>query len=281
MQAKRVLFVDDEAGIRLTFPEILRLRGFEVRTAATVSEALCEITTQNFDILISDLNIGEPGDGFTVVSAMRRTQPECINLIITGFPAFENALSAIQRQVDDYLVKPAKVEHIISMIEKKLASKHPQAQPRPPMRLSRLLRDNMSEICDKVLSKMKVDPSLASVPLSDKARGGHLPTLVLEIADQLASAEPDLPTDQAIVSSFIHGKQRVADGYSISMLVTDTSILDEVVYDLVRERLLMMDTSNLVIDLKRFNHAIQMHLKGSIHAFWGETGSGTTRLDRG
>ncbi len=281
MQAKRVLFVDDEAGIRLTFPEILRLRGFEVSAVATVSEALCEITTHKFDILISDLNIGEPGDGFTVVSAMRRTQPECINLIITGFPAFENALSAIQRQVDDYLVKPAKVDHIISVIEKKLASTHPQSKPKPLMRLSALLRDNITEICEKVLTKMKVDPALASVPLSDGRRSEHLPTLVSEIANQLDSAEPDQPTDLAVVSSFIHGKKRVEDGYSISMLVSDTSILDEVVYDIVRERLLMMDTSNLVIDLKRFNHAIQMHLKGSIHAFWGETGSGTTRLDRG
>ncbi len=281
MQPKRVLFVDDEAGIRLTFPEILRLRGYDVIASATVLEALCEITTHKFDILISDLNIGEPGDGFTVVSAMRRTQPECINLIITGFPAFENALSAIQRQVDDYLVKPARVEQIISLIEDKLAAQHPHLQPKPPMRLSTLLRDGLAEICDKILTKMKVDPTLASVPLSDGRRGEYLPTLLMEIANQLDSAEPDLPTDQAIISSFTHGKQRVVDGYSISMLVIDTTILDGIVYDIVRERLLMLDTSNLMIDLKRFNQALQMHLKGSIHAFWGETGSGTTRLDRG
>jgi hypothetical protein len=34
------------------------------------------ITERKFDVLISDLNIGHPGDGFTVVSAMRRLQPE-------------------------------------------------------------------------------------------------------------------------------------------------------------------------------------------------------------
>src|SRR6266571_1910514 len=157
MQSKRVLFVDDEASLRLTFPEILKLWGFEVRTAATVSEALYEITTHAFDILISDLNIGEPGDGFTVVSAMRRTQPKCINLILTGFPAFENALSAIQRQVDDVLVKPAKIEQVIAVIEEKLAAKNPHNQPRPPMRISTLLRENMMEIREKVLLKMKVD----------------------------------------------------------------------------------------------------------------------------
>ena len=246
----------------------------------TVSEALCEITTHSFDILISDLNIGEPGDGFTVVSAMRRTQPSCINLILTGFPAFENALAAIQRQVDDYLLKPANVEQIIRMIEENLAGHH-QRLAKSPMRLSSLLRENMQEIRDKALLKMKVDPSLAAIELSDGGRVDHLPTILIEIANQLDSARPDEPTNLALVSSYTHGKQRAANGYSISMLVTDTAILDEVVYEMVRGRLLMLDTSNLVIDLMRFNHAIQMHLKGALHAFWAESGGSATRTDRG
>ena len=56
------------------------------------------------DVLIADLNVSPPGDGFTVVSAMRCTQPNCVNFILTGFPAFETALEAIRRHVDDYLL---------------------------------------------------------------------------------------------------------------------------------------------------------------------------------
>src|ERR1700685_580494 len=100
---KTVLFVDDEPSIRLTLAAILRQGGFEVTVAATVAEALREINTQYFDALISDLNIAEPGDGSIVVNAMRRTQPNCINLILTGYPAFETALEAIRNQVDDCL----------------------------------------------------------------------------------------------------------------------------------------------------------------------------------
>jgi YesN/AraC family two-component response regulator len=58
-------------------------------------------TKQTFDILVTDLNIGEPGDGFTVVSAIRRMQPDAAALIITGFPAFDNVLQAIRQQVND------------------------------------------------------------------------------------------------------------------------------------------------------------------------------------
>src|SRR5512138_400474 len=81
-----VLFVDDEPAIRDTLPQILRQRGHEVTVAATVAEALGQMTSRPFDLLIADLNIGEPGDGFTVVSAMRRTHPNCINIILTGYP---------------------------------------------------------------------------------------------------------------------------------------------------------------------------------------------------
>src|ERR1700752_1514643 len=98
----RVLFVDDEPGIRATLPAILTQHGFDLRVAATVREAITEINSNEFDILIADLNIGEPGDGFTVVSAMRRCQPNCVNFILTGYPAFESALRGIQAHAVDY-----------------------------------------------------------------------------------------------------------------------------------------------------------------------------------
>ncbi len=103
----------------LTLPEILRQHGFEVAVAATVPEALKIISTENFEVLLSDLNIGEPGDGFTVVSAMRRIQPSATTIILTGYPAFESALRAIQSQVDDYLVKPADIASLVGKIRGK------------------------------------------------------------------------------------------------------------------------------------------------------------------
>jgi DNA-binding NtrC family response regulator len=72
---RRLLFVDDEPVIRMSLAAVLTIHNFEVTTAATVAEALQCITSATFDILLSDLNIGNPGDGLTVVSAMRRTQP--------------------------------------------------------------------------------------------------------------------------------------------------------------------------------------------------------------
>ncbi len=67
---KRVLFVDDEPSIRLTLPPILEKAGFEVHVAESVADALFEINSFQFDALVTDLNIGEEGDGFLVASGI-------------------------------------------------------------------------------------------------------------------------------------------------------------------------------------------------------------------
>jgi ActR/RegA family two-component response regulator len=124
-EAVRILFVDDEPNILLTMPAILQQHGYDVTAVGTVNEALTQITSAQFAVLISDLNIGHPGDGFTVVSAMRRTQPTCITLILTGYPGFDSALEAIRSQVDDYLIKPAPIPSLIKLIEQKLQNPKP------------------------------------------------------------------------------------------------------------------------------------------------------------
>ena len=122
-RSKRLLFVDDEEGIRLTLPLLLEARGFNVRVAASVAEALSEIRTHEFDVLLSDLNIGEDGDGFAVVRAMRKAYPNCVGILLTGYPAFESAVQAIEDEVDGYFVKPADIDPLVSTIERKLRTR--------------------------------------------------------------------------------------------------------------------------------------------------------------
>jgi YesN/AraC family two-component response regulator len=95
-----------------------------VTSVGTVKEALDEMTSTQFNVLISDLNFDHPADGFIVVSAMRRTQPNCVTLILTGYPGFESALEVLRNHVDDYLVKPADIPVLVSLIESKLKQRN-------------------------------------------------------------------------------------------------------------------------------------------------------------
>lgn len=125
MQPVRILFVDDERSIVVMMSTILRLHGYHVTAAETVNEALIQITSARFDVLISGLNIGQSGDGGTVVSAVRRTQPNCVTLILTGHPGSKAALEEIRDQVDGYLIKPVPIPTLVSLIEEKLKQSKP------------------------------------------------------------------------------------------------------------------------------------------------------------
>src|SRR5690349_12840004 len=173
--ATRILFVDDESGIRETLKIILEQHGFEVATSATVFEALEQINHAKFDVLLSDLNIGQPGDGFTVVSAMRRVQPEAATFILTGYPDFETALQAIRSQVDDYLMKPADVPTLVNAIQRRVENRRPVPLEKPIKRVSELMLETLSDICQQWLKLVKAHPELASIKLTDKQRVDHLP----------------------------------------------------------------------------------------------------------
>src|SRR5437762_2430602 len=159
----RLLFVDDENSIRVTLTAILQQEGFDVTACATVPEAIEAINKNQFDVLISDLNVGEPGDGFTVVSAMRRVQPQVITFILTGYPDFESALKAIRSQVDDYITKPADVRSMVQAIRKHLDNPKPAHVPISVKRVSQVLLENRKKIIDEWYSLVTKEKDLAAV----------------------------------------------------------------------------------------------------------------------
>jgi YesN/AraC family two-component response regulator len=180
----RLLFVDDESGIRITLPAILEMHGFIVTTAATPQEALALIQSEKFNILLSDLNIGNPGDGFTVVSAMRRTQPDCHNFILTGYPDFETALQAIRSQVDDYFVKPANIPLLVESLREKVAKR---PEPLQSKTTATVLREKRDLIIEDWLQRLREVPELMRIPL---------PEVELPLGDQLQSGHAARPCPQ-------------------------------------------------------------------------------------
>src|SRR5450755_293583 len=91
----RVLLVDDDDAVRGMMTMTLKHKGFDVTAASNVTEALRFITTESFDVLITDLHMPNPSDGFTVVTAMRHSQPNALTLLVSGYPDIQGAISAI------------------------------------------------------------------------------------------------------------------------------------------------------------------------------------------
>jgi DNA-binding response OmpR family regulator len=261
----RILLVDDEKALRDTMGPILRLQGYEVVTAASVREALQEITSARFDVLVADLNIGSPGDGFTVVSAMRRSYPDCVTLILTGFPAFETALKAIRNQVDDYLVKPASPQSLVAAIESRLRDRQPHSIL-VSKRVSELLRENAGEIARRTLDRVMTQPELAKIPLTKAERIDHIPPLLEDIADMLERPEDEVPR-ALLRSGALHGQRRFQQGYTIPLMILGMRLLQDVIYDVAREHLLELNLSYLLQDLKNVNGSLAAQLREAVTNF--------------
>jgi DNA-binding NtrC family response regulator len=90
----RILLVGDEYVLD-SLTQVLIISGFEVSSAANVNQALALIGSQTFDALLSDLHLPQPGDGLTVVSAMRHANPKAVTLIASAFPELQRATTAI------------------------------------------------------------------------------------------------------------------------------------------------------------------------------------------
>jgi ActR/RegA family two-component response regulator len=265
----KLLFVDDEPGIRSTLPAILQMHGFETVALGTVQEALTAITADKFDILLSDLNIGEPGDGFTVVSAMRRVQPNCRTFIITGYPAFETALRAIHAQVDDYIVKPANIPHLVATLKNALG-KEPKKLPGPDVRLSAFLRTHTDEIVTETVIASKSNPELSDLPVSETDRIDHLPLLLAGLADLLESNCPGEIPNEVRESAAARGVQRARDGYSIEALVEETRVFVSAINRVIGAYLLEVNLSHLIEDLRCMNDSLLVQLRETLSAFSAE-----------
>jgi CheY-like chemotaxis protein len=268
MPPVRVLCVDDEPGIRLMFPALLEPHGYEVTATGTVAEALSEIASRDFDVLISDLNIGNPGDGFTVVSAMRRTHPACLNLILTGYPALETALQAIRSQVDDYLLKPVDVPRVLSTIEQRLKDrKEHRDAPLATKRVYQLLQQRSVEIVHRTLQAMKTEPELSCLAITDEARLRQCAHALREIIEMLnpSNGESVRPKSKAVAGW--RGDERFREGYSIPMLATSICLLERTIYDVIHEGLLEIDLSFLLPDLKRLHESLAKQLGESLRAY--------------
>lgn len=263
-EPSRVLFVDDEPGIRATLPAILAQFGFNVDAAATVPEALHLVATQKFDVLIADLNIGQPGDGFTVVSAMRRTQPSAVTFILTGYPAIESALEAIRQQVDDYLIKPADIQSMVERIRLKLTSPRSHSRQIEARQLADILEQNKRKIVERWLEAARNDPEIMSAHLSDLELTEHLPSVIQEAA---SAARGQTISKEAIKAAEAHGRARFKQGCTIPALMREGRILQQVLTRFIQDSLLGLDISSVISGVMQIGECIQACFEASMREY--------------
>jgi two-component system response regulator PilR (NtrC family) len=118
----RILIVDDERSMQEFLEILLRREGYDVTCAADVDGALLALESDDFDVVISDLQM--PGKtGLDLLHALRETSPDTVALVMTAFASTETAIAAMKEGAYDYLTKPFQVDEIRLVLEKALEKK--------------------------------------------------------------------------------------------------------------------------------------------------------------
>jgi len=266
--AHKVLLVDDDHAIREMMSVTLERRGFDVVAAASVTEALRRITTENFDVLITDLHMPNPGDGFTVVTAMRHSQPDALTLLVSGYPDVQSAMAAILLEADEIIVKPFEVGRLAELVREKMLARKPAARLKKE-RVGVILQRSLTRIVENWLVRAKQSSELSCFVLSDEERTGHLPKLVEDLAFRLSRSSA--PTEQSDAkdspSAAAHGELRYLQGYTPAMLVQESRILQVTIFETLQSNLNYLDFSLLLPDVMTIADEVDSQLTQSMASY--------------
>jgi two-component system response regulator PilR (NtrC family) len=111
--------VDDERSLREFLEIFFRREGFDVVTAGHVDEALLAVESDDFDVVISDVQMPDR-DGLELLRAVKELSPETVVIMITAFATTETAIEAMKQGAYDYITKPFKVDEVRLVVEKAL-----------------------------------------------------------------------------------------------------------------------------------------------------------------
>jgi len=208
--AAKILIVDDDAGVRESLEELLRLEDYQADSSGSGEDAL-EALSEGFDLVLLDIKM--PGiDGVEVMHEIRKYHPDTRIIIITGYGSLESAIDAIRSGAQDYMLKPYTADDILVSIGKALSEKE-----------SRTRKEILIEQLESSLDQLKDVEGIRTEELPAR-RVVNLPrgiTVDLERREMWRGADRVrlTPTESKLLSIFLENRGRVMNHQEIVFLV--------------------------------------------------------------
>jgi ActR/RegA family two-component response regulator len=266
---QRVLLVDDDDVVRDMMRRSLESKGFRVVAVSGVTEALKCIATESFEVLITDLHMPNPGDGFTVISAMRHSQPTALTMLLSGFPDVKSAMEAIILEADEIVVKPVGVQELAELVRERLLIRKPATRPNKES-VSAILQRCSAIVVKDWLARVKQAHELNHLDLVDDERTGHLPKLLNDLVSRLNKPITGSPQDSDAINSpaaALHGELRFAQGYTPEMLVHESRILQVTLFGTLKDNMNALDFSLLLADVMTIADEVDAQLTQTMGSY--------------
>lgn len=109
----RILFVEDEDGLRGALLEVAAIEGYEAEGVATAEAALERLAREPFDVVVTDVTL--PGmSGLDLLPHLSRLSPSPVSIVITAYGTIDIAVEAMKRGATDFLTKPVALDNLLS-----------------------------------------------------------------------------------------------------------------------------------------------------------------------
>jgi CheY-like chemotaxis protein len=270
MAPTKILLVDDDELLNTIMRSLLEREGFDISVASNVAEALRLISSERYDVLLSDLHMPGAADGLTVISAMRHLNPKAIAVLLTSFPEMDLAAQTILRQADEIMVKRTDPIEMVGSIKRRIANGTSPSQPKVESVATILEREAPNCIEDWFL-EVQFDCKLSSVSLTHEQRCGHLPQVFRDLVARLRAALPF--GSKGALSSFAanHGLTRRRQGYSAAMMVEESRILQVCIFHTLEKNLASIDFGVLLSQVMTIADEVDSQLRQAMECYVEES----------
>ncbi|MEM4701594.1 MAG: response regulator, partial [Candidatus Bathyarchaeia archaeon] len=115
----RILIVDDDENIRKVLKTILEEEGYIVDEAENAKKAIEKTKRKVYNLALIDIRLPDM-EGIELLTRMKDTVPRMRKIIITGYPTLQNAIEAVNRGADAYILKPFDMDKVLATIKEQL-----------------------------------------------------------------------------------------------------------------------------------------------------------------
>ena len=149
----RILVVDDDESIRKVIATILEEKGYIVDTAETGKEAIEKSNKVFYNLALIDMRLPDM-EGTTLLTAMRETTPKMVKIIVTGYPSLQNAMEAVNKNADAYILKPVRMDKVLNTIKEHL-DKQQQAKKYSEEKIAEFIEMRVKQLEDQKITHKK------------------------------------------------------------------------------------------------------------------------------
>ena len=126
-ETARILIVDDDENIRKVLAAILEDEGYTVESVGSAKEAIRRARKKFYNLALIDIRLPDM-EGTELLRKIKDTTPRMRKIIVTGYPTLQNAIEAVNKRADAYIMKPFDVRKVLEAIRDQLKKQEEEAR---------------------------------------------------------------------------------------------------------------------------------------------------------